>query len=164
MAAGVYMELQEIRFKQVLPCVIQCWLGYSRVLMKFIRYQHKPYVGHADLMYIYTVKLAMLSFPKLPGDFEVGATLTVRACRINFCHCVCQTKVLAPIGKVMLWVKQDSFDQNTRSFCSSNSFLSLAGAACCRLTRRSCVRPGFRLFKPALLLHTGRVLTATTLK
>lgn len=39
------MELQEIPFEQMLPCVIQCWLGFSRVPMKLIRYQHKPDLG-----------------------------------------------------------------------------------------------------------------------
>lgn len=94
------MELQEIPFEQMLPCVIQCWLGFSRVPMKLIRYQHKPDVGHADLMYIQTVKVAMLSFPKLPGDLEEGAPLTARACRINFRHCVCQIKVLPPLERL----------------------------------------------------------------
>lgn len=39
------MELQEIPFEQMLPRVIQCWLGFSRVPMKLIRYQHKPDLG-----------------------------------------------------------------------------------------------------------------------
>lgn len=94
------MELKEIPFEQMLPCVNQGWLGFSRVPMKLIRYQHKPDVGHTHLMYIQTVKVAVLSFPKLPGDLEEGAPLTLRACRINFCHCVCQIKVLPPLERL----------------------------------------------------------------
>lgn len=51
-------------------------------------------------MHIQTVKMAVLSFPKLPGDLEEGEPLTVQACRINFCHCVCQIKVLPPLERL----------------------------------------------------------------
>lgn len=38
------------------------------------------------------------------------------------------------------------------------------GAACCRLTPRSCGRPGSGLCKPALHLPTGRAPTAATVR